>query len=70
MANLPYSSDHDQSDNRKLNEETSVSESIWATKRSRLGYKPVPSLPQYKKVKRGLAFHQINASESEHDNYL
>ena len=68
MANLPYLSDHDQSDNRKLNGETSVSESIWATKRSRLGYKPVPSLPQYKKVKREQAFRQNYARE--YDNYL
>ena len=68
MANLPYSSDHDLSDNMKLNGETNVSESIWATKRSRLGYKPVPSLPQYKKVKREPASRQDYARE--YDNYL
>lgn len=68
MANLQYSSGHDQSDNRILSGETRVSECIWATKRSRLGYKPVTDLPQYKKIKGETASNHIYARE--YDNYL
>ena len=68
MASSQYLSGRDLTDNRILAGETSMPERNWAAKRSRLGYKPVPDVLQYKKVKGEPSSRQIYAGE--YDNYL
>ena len=59
---------HDQAGNRKLTLEASRHESNWSGKSSRLGYKPVPDISEYKKVKGDTSSCQIHSRE--YDNYL
>jgi hypothetical protein len=63
MVNLQYPSGHDLSGNRVLAGETNLSEYAWG-KRSQLGYKPVPDVPQYRKLTTR------QDGDSYHDNFL
>ncbi len=68
MVNLMCISGHDQADNRKLAWGTSWHECNWSGNRSRLGYKPVPDVSEYKKAKGEPSSRQFYAKE--YDNYL
>ncbi len=68
MINLMCISGHDQANNRKLALETSRYECNWSGNPSRLSYKPVPDVSEYKKVKGDPSSRQIYARE--YDNYL
>ncbi len=68
MVNLMSTMDHGQADNREQVWETRGHECNWAGKSPRLGYKPVPDVSRYKKVKGELSSHKIHVGE--YDNYL
>ena len=68
MVNLMGISGYDHTGNRRLAWKTSRHEYNWSGKSSQLGYKPVPDVLEYKKVKGEHSSHQIYTGE--HENYL
>jgi len=68
MVNLMGISGYDHTGNRRLAWKTSRHEYNWSGKSSQLGYKPVPDVLEYKKVKGEHSSPQIYTGEYE--NYL
>lgn len=68
IVSLVYIRGHGQTGNIKLAWETSKHEYNWSGKSSRLGYKPVPDVSEYKEVKGKFSPRQDYAGE--YDNLL